>query len=484
MTKYFVTTPIYYVNDKPHLGHAYTTLCADVLARWHKQKEEEVFFLTGTDEHGAKVQESAIQADLEPLVFANQNAEQFKNAWSNLNISYDYFIRTSDSNHESVVKELLQKIFDNGYIYQDKYEGLYCVGCEKFLQEDDLVNGKCPLHPNAEPIQQKETNYFFKLSAFSDKLLQALDNKDYIIVPETRKNEVVGKIIKGLQDISISRVGVSWGVAVPWDKSQTIYVWVDALINYYSATKFTHQGKGFWPANLHLMAKDILWFHAVIWPALLMAADLPLPGTIAAHGFFTIDGQKMSKSLGNVIDPNDLVKEFGVEAARYLIMAEVPFVSDGDVSLSRFRQRYQSDLANGLGNTFSRVTNMMERYFSDYKFEPYSEEIINKNLNLSLTKEKIINSINNFRFNDALDYIMTETRRIDREIEERKPWQLAKESKLLDVKLLLSNWVSILIMISGLLEPFMPETSKKIINVFKAEKIVKSEPLFPRLDKK
>ncbi|MFZ5391559.1 MAG: methionine--tRNA ligase, partial [Patescibacteria group bacterium] len=411
MTKYFVTTPIYYVNDKPHLGHAYTTLCADVLARWYRQKDDKVFFLTGTDEHGAKVEESAVKAGLEPLDFATQNAERFKQAWSNLGIAYDYFIRTSDFQHEQVVQELLQKIYDNGYIYQSEYQGLYCVGCEKFLQVDDLVNGKCPFHPNAEPVQQKETNYFFKLKEFEGRLLKALNEGQYNIVPEARKNEVIGKIKKGLQDVSISRAGVSWGVAVPWDKSQTIYVWVDALINYYSATKFTDQGKDFWPANLHLMAKDILWFHAVIWPALLMAAGLDLPQTVAAHGFFTIDGQKMSKSLGNVIDPNDLVKEFGMEAARYLIMAEVPFVSDGDVSLTRFRQRYQSDLANGLGNTLSRVTNMIEkfgqgRFVSGEGINTYTRD----------TEVAINGSLLDYHFDNALLSIFKVISLIDEEI--------------------------------------------------------------------
>ncbi len=481
MGKYFVTTPIYYVNDKPHLGHAYTTLCADVLARWHRQNGDEVFFLTGTDEHGAKVEESAAKAGLKPLEFATQNAARFKQAWSSLDIAYDYFIRTSDSKHEQVVQELLQRIYDRGYIYQAEYQGLYCVGCEKFLQADDLVNGKCPFHPNTEPVQQKEINYFFKLSAFVDdnKLLKALEDGQYNIVPEARKNEVIGKIKKGLQDVSISRAGVSWGVPVPWDNSQTIYVWVDALINYYSATVFTEQGKGFWPANLHLMAKDILWFHAVIWPALLMAAGLPLPQVVAAHGFFTIDGQKMSKSLGNVIDPNDLVKEFGTEATRYLIMAELPFVSDGDISLNRLRQRYQSDLANGLGNTLSRVTNMIEKFgqgnfVSGEGISAYTRD----------TAAGIEGALLNYHFDNALWLIFRIISLIDEEVDKTKPWQMSKEGKTDQIKPLLNKWGTMLLDVSLYLKSFMPETAKKIEKILRDDKIVKAEPLFPRLDNK
>ncbi len=469
--RYFITTPIYYVNDKPHLGHAYTTLCADVLARFHKQLGQEVFFLTGTDEHGAKVEQSANQASMSPLDFATKNAEKFQNLWPVLNIQPDYFIRTSNSEHEKVVGEFLQKIYDKGFIYQGEYEGLYCVGCEKFLKDDDIIDGRCPFHPNQEPVAQKEKNWFFKLSAFRDSLLSALEKGEYKIVPEGRHNEIVGKLKQGLDDISISRAGVEWGVRVPWDKSQTIYVWIDALINYYSATKFVAGKSEFWPAQVHLLAKDILWFHAVIWEALLLAFDLPLPKTIATHGFFTIDGQKMSKSLGNAIDPVELVKEFGVDATRYLLLSQLPFTSDGDVSLARFRERYDSDLANGLGNCLSRVTNMAEKFGVDVKGE------VLKDFTNNVTRY-----IQNFSFDVALGEIIGALREIDRQIDITKPWIMAKEGKLSEVPALVGNWIIILKQVAEQLTPFMPETSEKMLKILGADKIVKSEPLFPRLN--
>ncbi len=470
MSRFYVTTPIYYVNDKPHLGHAYTTLCADVLARWHKARGDEVFFLTGTDEHGAKVEQSAKEAGLSPQEFAGQNAERFKAAWNDLNIGYDYFLRTSQPEHEQVVKDFIQRIYDAGYIYQGEYEGLYCIGCEKYLKEDDLVDDKCPLHPNREPVKQKEKNYFFKLSSFREKLLTAIESGGYSIVPDARRKEIVGKLKQGLDDLSISRESVEWGVRVPWDETQTIYVWIDALINYYSATQFVSGRQEFWPADVHLLAKDIVWFHAVIWEAMLMAAGLPLPKVIATHGFFTIDGQKMSKSLGNVIDPNDLVKEFGVEAARYLMLSQLSFTTDSDVSLARFRERYESDLANGLGNTFSRVTNMVEKYGSpavgSAKVPPERE---------------VAEEVNNFQFDIALSTIFGFLRSIDQEIEKARPWQMAKEGKDEDVKVLLAGWTQELRQVAGLLEPFMPETSRKMVAALTAERITKAEPLFPRL---
>jgi methionyl-tRNA synthetase len=473
MSRFYVTTPIYYVNDKPHLGHAYTTLCADVLARWHRLRGEDVFFLTGTDEHGVKVQQSAEAAGLSPLEFAGQNAQKFKDAWAALNISHDYFIRTSQPEHEAVVKTLLQKVYDAGYIYQGEYEGLYCVGCEKFLQTADLVNDKCPLHPNQAPVAQKETNYFFKLSAFKDKLLAKLESGEYKIIPAGRHNEVVGKLKQGLEDISISRNSVEWGVRVPWDESQTIYVWIDALINYYSATQFVEGKKDFWPAEVHLLAKDILWFHAVIWEALLLAADLELPKTIATHGFFTIDGQKMSKSLGNVIDPNELVKEFGLEATRYLLMSQVPFTIDGDVSLARFRERYESDLANGLGNTFSRVTNMAEKFGVDINGQ-----------GVKYLADNVEREIKNFSFDNALAEVIGALREIDREIDIAKPWIMMKGAESAKVPALVGNWVLALRQITLQLKPFMSQTAETMEKALLADKIVKAEPLFPRFNNK
>ncbi len=469
MGKFYITTPIYYVNDKPHLGHAYTTLCADVLARWHRQQGDKVFFLTGTDEHGAKVEQAAQSSGLTPQEFVDKTSQTFKDAWAKLGLSYDYFIRTSQSEHEKVVQDLLKRIYDRGYIYAGEYRGLYCVGCEKFLQEGDLVNGVCQLHPNEKPVTQKEKNYFFKLSAFREKLLKAIEQNKYQIFPEERKNEVVGKLKQGLEDVSISRSQVTWGVPVPWDDTQTVYVWIDALINYYSATQFVSNAQGFWPTQVHLLGKDILWFHAVIWEALLMAADLSLPQIVAAHGFFTVDGQKMSKSLGNVIDPADLVNEFGLEATRYLILSQLSFTTDGDISLNRFRERYQSDLANGLGNTFSRVTNMAEKFCQG--------KVSRGEVELCIDKE-----LDNFKFDAALGLIIRASRLIDRQIDEEKPWNLTKKSDNKKAAELIEGWIKQLRGIAKALEPFMPQTSNTIQQALSTDTITKVAPLFPRLN--
>lgn len=473
MSRFCVTTPIYYVNDKPHLGHAYTTLCADVLARFYRLKygDKNVFFLTGTDEHGAKVQQSAEAAGLTPLEFVEKTSQSFKDAWSKLNIKYDYFIRTSDPQHEKVVQDLLKRIYDKGYIYAGEYEGLYCVGCEKFLQSDDLVDGVCPLHPNQKPVAQKEKNYFFKLSEFGDKLLKALEKGEYKIVPAGRHKEIIGKIKQGLEDISISRAGVSWGVKVPWDESQTVYVWVDALINYYSATQFVDGKKEFWPADVHLLAKDILWFHAVIWEALLLAAELPLPKVIATHGFFTIDGQKMSKSLGNAIDPLDLIKEFGVEATRYLLLSQVPFEGDGDVSLTRFRERYESDLANGLGNIVVRLTDMIEKFGIIWP----SKKVDKSSL--------LSDSLDLFNFAAPLQISIGKITGINQTIQQQKPWELFKAGNAKEVQNLLGELANELLHITYLIESYMPETVKAIQQTLMADKITKAAPLFPRLNK-
>lgn len=476
MSRFYITTPIYYVNDKPHLGHAYTTLCADVLARWHRQKGDEVFFLTGTDEHGAKVEQSAKAVGLDPLTFASQNAERFQSAWQNLGIEYDYFIRTSQTEHEKVVGELLQRVYNAGYVYAGEYAGWYCVGCERFLKEDELVDRKCPLHPKQTPVRQKEKNYFFKLSVFRDKLLMAIEKGEYRIVPESRQNEIVGKLKQGLDDISISRQTVEWGVSVPWDDTQTVYVWIDALINYYSATQFAPKGQGFWPAQVHLLAKDILWFHAVIWEALLMAADLALPKVIATHGFFTIDGQKMSKSLGNAIDPNDLIKEFGRDATRYLLLSQVPFTSDGDISLARLRERYKADLAGGLGNTLSRVTNMIEK-FGAGKFVPG----LDINQYMPDTAASLANALDLFQFDSALSAILDVVRLIDKEIAVTEPWNMVKAGKQDEIQTLLNKWGSLLLDTAFYLRPFMPDSAALMEKALRAERIVKAEPLFPKL---
>jgi len=472
--KFYITTPIYYVNDVPHIGHAYTTIAADVLARYHRLSGEDVFFLTGTDEHGAKVAEAAKEASKKPKKFCDEVVSRFVDAWKKLNISNDYFIRTTDPRHEKIVQKLLQKVYNNGYIYEGTYEGLYCVGCEKFLTETDLVNSRCPLHPNQKPLKQKEKNYFFKLSTFRKKLIKVIENRKdsnhYEILPEERKNEILGKLKQELDDVSISRAAVPWGIPIPWDKTQTIYVWVDALLNYYTAIQFLKNKTKFWPAELHLIGKDILWFHTVIWQALLLAAGLPLPKQVFAHGFFTVDGKKMSKSLGNVISPDDLIKKFGVDGVRYLILSGFPFGTDGDISLEKFKVRYNADLANGLGNSVARLAKLCESSGLEFK--------ATKPLKTTYSKEQQ-EAFENFRFDVVLQNIWTVyLHAIDKHIDQHSPWLIKDKNELQRV---LQEEVNELREFTTKLKPFLPETAEKIEKQFKGPKIKSEKPLFPRL---
>ncbi len=359
MNKFFVTTPIYYINDVPHIGHTCTTVAADIVARWHRSLGEEVFFLTGTDEHGQKVAEAAEKQGLDPKNYCDKIAPTFENAWRNLNISFDHFIRTTDPRHKEVVGRVLQKIYDNGDVYKSKYEGWYCLGCEKFLTESDMVNNKCPLHPAEKTVWKSEENWFFRLSKYVPKIIELVeDEQANYIFPEGKRSEILAKLKSGVKDVSISREQVKWGIPTPWDQSQTVYVWFDALLNYYSATQFLEGKSQFWPANLHLIGKEIIWFHTVIWQAMLLSARLELPKKVDVHSFYMIDGQKMSKSLGNVISPQQLVDLFGVDGSRYLIARSFPSENDSDVGVGRFSERYNADLANNLGNLVSRVAKL------------------------------------------------------------------------------------------------------------------------------
>jgi methionyl-tRNA synthetase len=466
MTKFYVTTPIYYINDIPHIGHAYTTTAADVLARYYKKKygNDEIFFLTGTDEHGAKIATAAKEASKNPQEFADSIVPKFKESWEMLNIEYDHFFRTTDSRHEELVKEILQTIYDKGLIYEGIYEGLYCEGCEKFLSENELVDGKCPLHPNKTPVHQKEKNYFFKLSKFKDELIKDFENGNVDIKPASKKNEILGKLKEELKDIAISREEVSWGIPIPWDENQTIYVWVEALFNYYTATKFL-EGKGkFWPADVHLIGKDILWFHTVIWCALLKAANLELPKKVFAHGFFTINGAKMSKSLGNVISPKELVEKFGADSTRYLLLSQFPFGQDGDFSIEKLEETYNAHLANGLGNLVARVARLAEKV--DIKIHDAEvNEIYGKYLE-------------DLQFTDAINYIQKQISELDEEIDRNEPWKISDLGKL---KEFLDPVIGKILIIAGEIEPFMPDASEKIKLLFSGEKVNSIPPLFPRI---
>lgn len=472
--RFYITTPIYYVNDRPHIGHAYTTVAADVLARYHRQKGHDVFFLTGTDEHGAKVAESAQKAGMEPQAFCDQNSLLFKDAFKALDISHDYFIRTTDKRHLRAVQKFMQLLHDRGHIYEGVYEGLYCVGCEKFLTEKELVDGKCPLH-NRPPEKLKEKNYFFKLKKYLPAIQRLVEQGKLGILPAERKNEVLGLFKQDLEDFSVSREKVTWGIPLPFDPKQKTYVWVEALQNYISAVGYGDDEKEFkqwWPADAHLMAKDILKFHAIYWPAMLMAAGVELPKKIFAHGFFSIDGKKMSKSLGNVIDPNDLVSTFGVDAARYLLLTQFPFGQDGDIKESLFAEKYNADLANNLGNLVSRVLNMIEQYL-DGKVEQGAPALV--------PVEHLGEHIERFEFDFVLKELWAAIAKANQYIDEHAPWQLAKDpAKRGELEKVLGTLASFLLECAGVLEPFMPHTADTIVGGLELPRITKGDPLFKR----
>ncbi len=464
--KFYITTPIYYINDIPHIGHAYTSIAADVLARYHKSLGEDVFFMTGTDEHGAKIAEAAEKKSKEPKEFVDDLVPKFKKAWEKLNIDYDQFFRTTNEEHKKIVQEIVSKLKDKGFIEKKKYEGLYCVACEQFYMPDELAGGKlCPIHKR-EVTKHKEENHFFLLSKLSDKLLEAIENDRVKIRPMTRKNEIVSKIKNGLEDVSISRAAVSWGIEFPGDPEHTVYVWVDALLNYYSATKIYKDGPE-WPADIHLLAKDILWFHGIIWPAILIALEMELPKLIFAHGFFTIGGEKMSKSLGNVLDPIPLTEKYGTDAVRYALLREFPFGEDGDISEEKIARRYQSDLGNELGNLLQRTLSMINKY--GVKIE--SEKLI-------LVGDGTL--IKNLQFEAYLVGLWKEIKEANAYIDSNKPWELARTDKEKLTKVL-SYVYNKLLSVAKAIEPFMPETAEKMKKQLEA---LKPEPLFPRIEEK
>jgi len=473
--KFYITTPIYYVNDKPHIGHVYTTIAADILARYWRQKEYEVYFLTGTDEHGDKVAVSAEEQGMDLKEFVDKNAGEFKKTFENLNINFDVFMRTTEDFHNESVKVFMEKLNKAGALYQGEYEGLYCRGCEAFLTEKELVEGRCPTH-NKEPEVLKEKNWFFKLEKYLDQVKDLIESGKMPVEPEARKKEVLGLFKQGLKDFSVTREKVKWGLDFSVDASQKIYVWVEALQNYISAIGYGRDQKNFdkwWPADVHLMAKDIIKFHAIYWPAMLLAAGEKLPKKIYAHGFFSLNGKKMSKSLGNVIDPNDLVKEFGVDATRYLLLSQFPFGQDGDIKQSLFKEKYNADLANNLGNLINRVLNMIEQY-CDGK--------IPKQVPPYIDLEYIDVYIENLQFDMALREIWGAIDRANRFIDDNAPWQLAKDdSKRDQLEDVLSKLAHFLFEVARVVRPFMPATAENLIGSLSSEKIVKGEPLFKRI---
>ena len=453
MAKYYVTTPIYYPNDIPHIGHAYTTVIADVLARWHKKLGDDVFFLTGLDEHGKKIQEAAEAKGMKPREFVDKLVPEFKNAWKLLNLNYDHFVRTTDKDHELVVKEVLKLCNKKGDIYKGFYEGLYCTGCEAYYTEKELEEGNCPIHK--KPVKTlKEESYFFRLSKYQNKLLEFYDKNKEFISPGYRKPEIINRVKEGLNDISISRTSFKWGVDLPFDKNHVTYVWFDALTNYISGIGYPKaKFKKYWPADLHLVGKDIFFFHAVLWPAMLMSAGIKNPKKVFAHGWWTIDGQKMSKSLGNVVNIPELVK-YGTDSARYFLVREVPFGADGDFSMKLLVQRHNKELLNDLGNFVNRSMALLNKY-SNGKIPKKGKDELCKLFNFNATKK----FIDILETHNALSEIFKFVNECNKYVNEKQPWNEEDEKRLSNI---LYNLAEALRYLSIILEPFIPETAGKI----------------------
>ncbi len=472
MTKFYLTTAIDYANGAPHIGHAYEKIQTDVLARHFRQRYDDVYFLTGTDEHGIKIQKTAASMGITPKELCDINANKFKECWAGLDISYDKFIRTTDDYHEAIVQKIFKKLQDKGDIYKHSYTGLYCSGCESFLNPRDLTeDGLCPDHLK-KPEEVKEENYFFKLSKYKDRLIEHIKNNPEFIMPEFRANEVLNQL-EHIEDISVSRSkdSVSWGIPVLGDDSQIIYVWIDALSNYITALGYDPENpdeayKKYWPANAHVIGKDILKFHAIYWPAFLMALDLPLPKTILAHGWITIDQTKMSKSIGNVIAPKDVMDSFNLEtpdAFRYFMMVTAPTGRDGNYSDLDFKERVNADLANNIGNLLNRTLNMQVKYF-DGEIKPEfitspDNEIAKEALK---TVELVKAHFDKYEIAEAAQEIVNFANTVNKYVNDTAPWGLAKEEKMTECAHVLYNVLESMRFIATMLAPYTPNISQDI----------------------
>lgn len=466
--KYYITTPIYYPSANFHIGHCYTTIIADSIARYQRLKGKDVFFLTGTDEHGQKIENKAKEKGVTPKEYVDEIVENAKDLWKSLGISYDKFIRTTDEYHEKAVQKIFDKLYEQNDIYLDKYKGLYCTPCESFWTETQLVDGKCP-DCGREVNLVEEESYFFRLSKYQKRIEELYKTNPEFIKPESRKNEMINNFLKpGLEDLCVSRTTFSWGIPVSFNPKHVIYVWIDALTNYITALGYLSDDdslfKKYWPADLHLVGKEIVRFHAIIWPALLMALDLPLPKQVFGHGWLKIDGGKISKSLGNYKDPREYIDKYGVDAVRYYALREVSFGSDGNFSEEALIARTNADLANTLGNLLNRTIAMTNKYFdgviSNSKVnEEIDTELINKASNLKLVVDK---NMEKLYISDALEEIFNFLRECNKYIDDTTPWVLAKEEKLERLQTVLYNLLESIRISSVLLTPFMPTTTEKI----------------------
>ncbi len=465
--KFYVTTPIYYVNDAPHVGHAYTTMAADIVARFYRLLGYNVFFLTGTDEHGQKLENAAKDAGMAPKDFADKVVLHFKEMNKELNISNDHFIRTTDSYHVEFCKLMYDLLKSNGDIYKGDYSGLYCVACEKFVKEVDLEDGKCPDH-KIVPQPVKEESYFFKLSKYQDKLLAFYEKNPDFISPAFRQQEIINRVKEGLNDLSISRTSITWGIPVPDDPAHVMYVWIDALSNYISALGYPGEKyQKYWPANVHIIGKDIAWFHMVIWPAMLMSAGLPLPQKVFAHGFWTVDGTKMSKTLGNAVRPIEMKKKYGIEAFKYYLFSKAQFGQDNDFSERELVDVLNSELADDFGNLVNRIVVLIQKYFGGLipvPAEVTPEETAFSN-QFTFTSE-IMQFYKDFEFSRVLKSLWDILRSMNKYITDKEPWVLFKQKKIDELAIVLFNLLEGTRIVITLLQPLLPETSQKVLDVF------------------